>query len=74
MTEARIPSLNSQENRRFFFRFPLSSAKTRRLVTTFCPWEAVELERCDLAPTPLVLAEKLGRKKARQTWKGGDAP
>ncbi|CAJ1337953.1 unnamed protein product [Effrenium voratum] len=28
--------------------------------------EAVELERCELAPTPLVLAEKLGRKKASE--------
>ena len=29
--------------------------------------ETVELERCDLAPTPLVLAEKMGRKKAWPT-------
>ncbi|CAK9007045.1 Serine/threonine-protein phosphatase 6 regulatory ankyrin repeat subunit C (PP6-ARS-C) (Serine/threonine-protein phosphatase 6 regulatory subunit ARS-C) [Durusdinium trenchii] len=28
--------------------------------------ETVEVERCELAPTPLVLAEKLGRKKAQQ--------
>ena len=29
------------------------------------PWEeAVDAERCDLGPTPLVLAEKMGRKKA----------
>lgn len=32
------------------------------------------MERCDLAPTPLVLAEKLGRKKARKNLKGGRCP
>lgn len=36
--------------------------------------EAVELERCDLAPTPLVLAEKLGRKKAYEFLSNAWAP
>eukprot|EP00435_Cladocopium_sp_Y103_P050785 s781_g15.t1 len=36
--------------------------------------EAVDLERCELAPTPLVLAEKLKRKKAYEFLSNAWAP
>ena len=59
------PGFNGKDSAVFFsdsrLSYSLFVVDSRPLL-----WEAVEVERCDLAPTPLVLAEKLGRKKAQR--------